>query len=107
MKKPGPLRVRVPVMPSEDVDLYTPDVRVRPPRSPDTVAVAGCLSALKYAVVRSVWAWPAEPSASCNAPPPVTAPGGNPVTAVPGLTPRFPKMTVGPVFVTVEPANTV
>src|ERR1700691_5408541 len=38
--------------------------------------------------------------------PPVTIPGGNPVKAVPGLTPRFPCTTVAPVLVTVEPART-
>ncbi len=36
----------------------------------------------------------------------VTTPGGKPVTAVPGLTPRSPEMTDGPVLVTVEPAST-
>jgi hypothetical protein len=30
----------------------------------------------------------------------------NPVTAVPGLTPRFPLMTLGRVLVTVDPART-
>lgn len=35
-----------------------------------------------------------------------TSPGGKPVTAVPGLTPRFPEMIDGPVLVTVVPANT-
>ena len=33
-------------------------------------------------------------------------PRGNPVTAVPGATPKSPVTTVGPVFVTVEPART-
>src|ERR1043165_5346728 len=33
-------------------------------------------------------------------------PGGNPVTEEPGETPRFPVMTEGPVFVTVEPPRT-
>ena len=37
---------------------------------------------------------------------PFTVPGGNPVTAVPGLTPRSPLMTLGPVLVTVVPART-
>src|SRR5512132_4292415 len=37
---------------------------------------------------------------------PFTVPGGNPVTEVPGLNPRSPVTTVGPVFVTVEPART-
>src|SRR5665213_2820389 len=37
----------------------------------------------------------------------VSAPGGNPVTADPGLSPRFPPVRmVGPVFVTVDPAST-
>src|SRR5665647_1846540 len=37
---------------------------------------------------------------------PVTLPGGNPVIAAPGLTPRLPLRTLGPVFVTVEPPST-
>jgi hypothetical protein len=37
---------------------------------------------------------------------PVTFPGGKPVTADPGLTPRFPCTTVPPVLVTVVPAST-
>ena len=32
-----------------------------------------------------------------------TTPGGNPVTELPGLSPRFPVMIVAPVLVTVEP----
>src|ERR1700693_3438638 len=32
-----------------------------------------------------------------------TTPGGNPVTELPGLSPRFPSMIVAPVLVTVEP----
>ena len=35
-----------------------------------------------------------------------TTPGGKPVTAVPGLRPRLPEMTEGPVLVTVLPAST-
>jgi hypothetical protein len=38
--------------------------------------------------------------------PPVTVPGGKPVTAVPGLTPRSPVTAVKPVLVTVVPART-
>src|SRR5437660_1604639 len=38
--------------------------------------------------------------------PPVTSPGGKPVTARPGLTPRLPTTVVEPVLVTVEPART-
>ncbi len=37
---------------------------------------------------------------------PVTMPGGNPVIAVPGLTPRSPLMTLAPVLVTALPAST-
>jgi hypothetical protein len=36
---------------------------------------------------------------------PFTVPGGNPVTDVPGNSPRFPVTTVGPVFVIVELAS--
>src|SRR5580704_1457873 len=32
-----------------------------------------------------------------------TTPGGNPVTELPGLSPRFPVMIVAPALVTVEP----
>ena len=35
-----------------------------------------------------------------------TIPGGKPVTALPGLTPRSPVTMVGPVLVTVEPPKT-
>src|SRR5687768_17514585 len=38
--------------------------------------------------------------------PPTTTPGGNPVTAVPGLTPTFPLTVVAPVLVTVDPPRT-
>jgi hypothetical protein len=38
--------------------------------------------------------------------PSLTMPGGNPVTAVPGLTPRSPSIVLGPVLVTVLPART-
>ena len=37
---------------------------------------------------------------------PVTTPGGNPVTDVPGLSPRLPVILVGPVFVMPAPART-
>lgn len=36
---------------------------------------------------------------------PLTVPGGNPITEVPGERPRFPLSKVGPVFVIVVPAN--
>src|SRR5579883_3221431 len=35
-----------------------------------------------------------------------TIPGGNPEIALPGLTPRFPVSTVGPVLVTAAPPKT-
>jgi len=35
-----------------------------------------------------------------------TIPGGKPVISLPGQTPKSPKRMVGPVFVTVDPANT-
>src|ERR1051326_2622040 len=57
-----------------------------------------------YAVVRSPWAWAAAASATCNVP--LIVPGGNPVTAVPGLKPKFPLTVVAPVLVTVEAART-
>ena len=38
--------------------------------------------------------------------PAFTIPGGKPVTADPGSRPTSPLMTLGPVFVTVLPANT-
>jgi hypothetical protein len=48
---------------------------------------------------------PAEvASPACTAP--VNVPGGKPVTAVPGLTPKAPVRPVAPEFVTVEPAST-
>ena len=56
-------------------------------------------------MVRSDWAPFATPSALCMVPLD-TMPGGNPVTAVPGLTPRSPLIALGPVFVTVCPART-
>jgi len=36
----------------------------------------------------------------------ITVPGGKPVTAVPGLTPKSPETIEFPLFVTVLPANT-
>src|SRR3972149_1829308 len=56
-------------------------------------------------MVRSLWAWSATASAACVAPA-VRLPGGKPVIALPGLTPRSPKIVVGPVLVTVWPPRT-
>ena len=91
---------------SEDDALYTPGVRVWPaPMKAGTLAVGLRPAASLYAVVRSDWAPAATPSALCIVPLD-TMPGGNPVTAVPGLTPRSPLMVLGPVLVTVVPART-
>jgi len=70
-----------------------------------TFAVGLRPAASLYAVTRSDWAPAATPSAECMVPS-VTIPGGNPVTAVPGLTPRSPLIALGPVLVTVLPART-
>src|SRR5450759_5214245 len=51
-------------------------------------------AAMLYAVVRSFWAELASRSALCSVPLTIV-PGGNPVTAVPGLTPRSPLIRVG------------
>src|ERR1051325_8065766 len=56
-----------------------------------------------YAVVKSSCAWAAAASARCIVP--LTVPGGNPVTAVPGLNPRSPFTVEAPVLVTVEAAR--
>ena len=61
-------------------------------------------AALLYAAVRSVWACAATASAAWNDP--IVTPGGNPVYALPGLTPRSVPTTVGPVLVTVWPPST-
>jgi hypothetical protein len=106
MKTPLPLRVRFPVKKAEEAKQYTPGVRVRPPRSwPVKLVLHAWLAAFAYAVCASACAVAATASPACIVP--VTIPGppvqgaGNPVHAVPGLTPRLPVKTVGPVFVTV------
>src|SRR6202041_3200488 len=75
-----------------------------PPMVGPTLADEGLPAASLYAVVRSDWAPPATASALCMAP--FTVPGGNPVTEVPGLTPRSPLITLGPVLVTLCPPST-
>ena len=70
------------------------------------LTVGLCPAALLYAVVKSAWAVPATASALCTVPGRITMPGGNPVTALPGLTPRFPLIMLGPVLVTVVAAKT-
>jgi len=54
--------------------------------------------------MRSDWAWSATASALCCVP--RSTPGGKPVTALPGLSPRSPVMVLGPVLVMVDPART-
>jgi len=64
-----------------------------------------CSSAASlYAAVKSSLAWAAIESVKCCVP--ITIPGGNPVTAEPGLNPRSPLTVVLLVLVTVEPAST-
>jgi len=74
-------------------------------RSPDSVVTGLRPAASLYAITRSLWAWAATASASWNTPL-ITVPGGNPVTELPGLTPRSPLIVLGPVLDTVEPAST-
>jgi hypothetical protein len=102
---PCALRVSAPPTSSEDVALYTPGRSVWPaPMNPGTLPDGLRPAASLYAVVRSDWAPAATASAECTAP--FTMPGGNPVIAVPGLTPRSPLTMLGPVLVTVDPAST-
>ena len=102
---PCPSRVTVPVIPNVPAaESYTPAVLVVPPSSTGTVAVVARPAASSYAVTRSLLACVATPSAMWTVP--FTWPGGNPVTEVPGLSPRSPLTVVGPVFVTVEAART-
>src|SRR2546426_5964367 len=90
---------------SEDVDLDRPGVRVGPPGFPASVIAPTVRPAASlYAVVKSSCAWAAAESATCLVP--LTVPGGNPVTEVPGLSPRSPVTVLAPVLVTVEPART-
>jgi hypothetical protein len=91
---------------SSDVEaLYTPGLSVWPaPTAGPTLAVGLRPAASLYAVVRSDSAPPATASSSWTAP--LSIPGGNPVIAVPGLTPRSPLMMLGPVLVTALAART-
>jgi hypothetical protein len=103
---PCPSRVSDPPTSSEEEALYTPGASVSPaPMKAGTFAVGLRPAASLYAVVKSDWAFPATRSARWIVPP-VTMPGGNPVTAVPGLTPRFPLIRLTPVLVTVVPPRT-
>jgi len=81
-------------------------VSVWPPRSWPVLSKSQAdAAAASYAVVRSFWADTASASVPVYCVP-LSTPGPNPVTAVPGLTPRSPLMTVLPVLVTVLPART-
>lgn len=100
-------RVRLPVIAKvPEAEAYTPGATGVPmvPRSVGRTASTGRAAASVYAAVRSVWAWAAVASAAWMVP--LTTPGGKPVTAEPGLTPRSPVTTVAPVLVTVVPART-
>src|SRR5438876_7465307 len=100
---PWASRVRSPdVISSDDVEVYRPGKRVSPPRFPETEAPPGRPAALLYAIVRSPWACAAVGSPKCVVPFTV----GDPVTVVPGLTPRFPLTVVAPLLVTVVAART-
>jgi hypothetical protein len=107
---PSAFKVSAPETSSDDEALYTPGTSgaLRMPAEPMVLgmfAVGLRPAASLYAVVKSAWAVPATASATCMVPL-ITVPGGNPVTALPGLTPRFPLMMLGPVLVTVVPART-
>ena len=103
---PWASRVRSPEeISSDDVDTYRPGVRVWPPRFPASVIAPRVRPAASlYAAVKSSCAWAAAGSPAWIVP--LTVPGGKPVTAVPGLSPRSPLTVVAPVLVTVEAART-
>src|SRR5665213_232868 len=102
---PPPLRVTVPVRPMDEVERYTPETSVDPPKSPATVTYGDRPAALLEAVMRSFSAVSATPFATYVAPV-VWEPGGNPESAVPGESPMSPLIVVGPVLVMALPANT-
>lgn len=61
---PPPLRVTVPVRPMEEVERYTPETSVDPPKSPATVTNGDRPAALLEAVMRSFSAVSATPFAT-------------------------------------------
>jgi len=67
--------------------------------------VHGWLAKLSYAAVTPSWACAAT-ALPAWIEPFVTLVARMPVTALPGLTPSEPRIVVGPVLVTVEPART-
>jgi hypothetical protein len=102
---PPASRVSDPPTSSELEALYTPGERVWPaPMKAGMLAVGLRPAASLYATVRSDWACAATASAMCVLP--FTVPGGNMVTELPGLTPRSPLITLGPVLVTLCPPST-
>ena len=104
---PPASRVSDPPTSSEEDALYTPGASVWPaPMKAGTLAVRARPAASLYAVVRSDLACAATASALCMVPL-MTRPGGNPVTAAAGLTPRSPLIMLLPVLVTLGvPAST-
>ena len=102
---PPPFRVTEPVRARLDVDWYTPETSVDPPRSPDTVVKGVRPAASRYAVDRSVWAARAAASVWWITPE-LKIPGGKPVMEVPGDRPTSPAITDEPVLVMVEAAST-
>jgi hypothetical protein len=105
---PSAFRVRVPVRPSAPSELvsYTPGARVSPVRSAPSWVGGPSPAAWVYAVVRSFWAPSATLSAAYVVDGGSTMPGGKPVTAEPGSTPKSPEIVDAPVLVTVVPAKT-
>jgi hypothetical protein len=104
-ESPCAFRISAPPTSSDDVALYTPGAIDWPAPMKPGNAVAGVRPAASlYAVVKSDSAPAATPSVWCTVP--FTIPGGKPVIALPGLTPRSPLRMLGPVLVTVVPANT-
>ena len=102
---PCAFRTSSPPTSSDDVALYTPGESDWPaPMKPPRLAAGVRPAASLYAVVKSDCAPDATPSVWCTVP--LTMPGGKPVIAVPGLTPRSPLSRLGPVLVTVLPAST-
>jgi len=96
---------RVPVSWAEDEKWYVPGGRTIPPRScPVRSLVGGKATAALYAFNASAWAAAAAEVPACMFP--LSMPGGNPVIAVPGETPRSPLMIVIPVLVTVVAPRT-
>jgi len=89
---------------SDEVDLYSPGVSVRPPIFPDKVTISVLVrpAASLYAAVKSSFPWIARFVLICKVP--MSFPGGNPPQEVPGLNPISPVTVVAPVLVIADPA---